>query len=216
LTGYLIREQSLCGPTIAFGKDSSIITFDKTSFTVTIPADVGPSGRHYVLAARIMNTDGSHYTSQVFSDVFELTGANGAWAEFQKDGMSLWGDDGMSCTGWSCVKDCATTAKVRAWMVAMSKKYYNCINACPDVSVRLSPSHDGVDGGPLIEPPACPSVPSASPTPNTLEGVPSKTYALPPSDEADAAYTGAAASREHSSVFETALFISVLMALVFA
>ncbi|KAJ4362060.1 hypothetical protein N0V83_011002 [Neocucurbitaria cava] len=85
---YLIHEQSLCDPTINIYSD--YIDLDDTPITVTIPPSVGPAGAHYVLIGRILNTDGSYYGSTWESDVFDLTGANGTWANYQRTGYTMW------------------------------------------------------------------------------------------------------------------------------
>ena len=201
--GYLIHEQSLCDPTINFTKDGSIIAFDNTPFSVTIPANVGPSGKYYVLAARVMNTDGSYYTSQVYSDVFELAGANGTWADIQKQGRSLWGDDGMACTGWSCVKDCADAPN----MVTTNGTYEKCVNSCPGVSIDPNWSRGGDPTAALVEPSACPSLSSTGATPTGSGDNPTRSSSR---TAATASQTGAAASRQNLSIL-VALMSTPLM-----
>lgn len=166
-SGYLIKEQSICDATIKVFSD--YIGFYDTPFTVTIPPTVGPAGAHYTLIGRIINTDGSYYGATWESDVIDLTGANGTWADYQKNGYQLWGDDGMACTGFACVKDCADTYGVEAPFSssenATNGTYNDCANACPDVNIAFGISTQG--GQPtasLTQPTACPSLPGASST----------------------------------------------------
>ncbi|KAF2030662.1 hypothetical protein EK21DRAFT_88777 [Setomelanomma holmii] len=159
--GYLIHEQTLCDPTITIDVDQGVANFEDMPFMVTITSTVGSSGKHYVLAARVMNTDGSYYTGQLFSDVFELTGANGTRAKFQQQGNTLWGDDGMACLGFSCVKGCADAPNITT-----TDGYYDtCINSCPGVSVDPNSSHDPTAA--LVEPSACPNSVSSKATTTT-------------------------------------------------
>ena len=71
--GYLIHERSICDPSISLNRDSSNIALNNTALTVTIPASVGPSGKHCPIVTRVMNTDGFYYTVELYSSVFELT-----------------------------------------------------------------------------------------------------------------------------------------------
>lgn len=165
-----------------------------------------------------MNTDGSHYTSEAYSDLFELAGANGTWPDWQRQVNALWGADGMSCTGWACVKECAESAGANATTITWPKYYRSCINVCPGVDVHYKPSHGGVDDGPLVEPPACPTLPSESPMPTgpapiSPQDLSYRVNVRPPSDWRSTVYTGAAVSRRRSTIFVSSLYVPLVVAM---
>lgn len=195
IAGYLIHEQTLCDPTIAWRKNPwDYITFNNTPFTITIPANVGPSGKHYVLMARVMNTDGSYYTSQMYSDVFELTGANGTWAQFQQQYRYLWGDDGIDCVGFSCVKDCADASN----MVTTNGTYQKCVNSCPNVSIDWENSSRGGDPtAAQVDASACPSPSSSSATPTVGTSNGGQSTGSASNTTGNAAQTGSAPPPRH-------------------
>jgi hypothetical protein len=147
--GYLNHEQTLCDPSIVISEDS--INLNGTFTTVTIPPTVGPSGKHYTIIGRILNTDGSYYGAEWQSDVFDLVGANGTWGNWQRQGYQLWGDDGISCTGFACVKDCANTLGPST----TNGTYENCANSCPSVDINPSSTRGGQPTAALTKPTAC-------------------------------------------------------------
>ncbi|KAF2686201.1 hypothetical protein K458DRAFT_416508 [Lentithecium fluviatile CBS 122367] len=138
LIGYLVHEHTLCHGSIDINIDS--VNYQNTSFSVTIPANVGPSGSHYALIARTFQTDGSWYGSSLESDAFELVGANGTRAEYQKGGYTLWGDDGLACSGFACVKECAGDT---SFGTPSNTTYQKCANACPSVTIDFESSSYG-------------------------------------------------------------------------
>jgi hypothetical protein len=143
---------------------------------VTIPANVGPSGKHYVLTAQTLNTDGSFYGASLESDIFELIGANGTWSPYQKDGYTLWGDDGIPCSAFTCVKQCAGDSSFARPAPSGSNSTHNeCINACPSVSVDESYTRGGQPTAALTTPSPCPSSRSLSATEATTTGEPTAT-----------------------------------------
>ncbi|CAO2653102.1 Nn.00g025130.m01.CDS01 [Neocucurbitaria sp. VM-36] len=210
---YLIYEQSLCDPTIKIFSD--YIGFYDTPITVTIPPSVGPSGKHYALIGRILNTDGSYYGSTWESDVFDLTGANGTWSDYQRNGYTVWGDDGMACTGFACVKECANSFGVgdNSW----NTTYEDCANACPDVDIAFETStYGGQPTAALTQPTACPDLPSAT-TPSSVATT-SRTTGMPTTRSstrtaAAAAATGGATSTLHLNVLSS-VFASVVVAIL--
>lgn len=129
------------------------MSLNDTPFNVTIPPTVGPSGAHYVLTAQIHQTDGSRYGSSLDSEVFELIDANGTWSGFQTEGLgnTLWGNDGISCGGYGCVKNCADSL-VHA---KNQTQYHDCANNCPGVSIDWSSSVGGQPTASRTKPPAC-------------------------------------------------------------
>lgn len=152
--GYLIQEQPLCDASIEISSDS--VDYQDTRFRVTIPANVGPSGKHYVLIAQTLNTDGSYYGASLESDVFELTGANGTWSQYQKGGYTLWGDDAIPCSGFACVKKCAGDSSFGDTSPSASNSTYEeCANACPSVSIDKSSTRGGQPTAALTTPSPC-------------------------------------------------------------
>ncbi|KAF1834428.1 hypothetical protein BDW02DRAFT_598215 [Decorospora gaudefroyi] len=204
---FLNYEQSLCDPTIQISEES--INLNGTSITVTVPPTVGPSGEHYALIGRILNTDGSYYGSEWQSDVFDLTGANGTWSEFQRQGTQLWGDDGMACTGFACVKQCADTLGYSTGEV----EYTNCANACPDVDIDFeSSTRAGQPTAALTEPTPCPGRVVTS---TDTDATPTATDFRPPSTRTAAAGVGTGAashSHEHHRAASILLFLAIAVA----
>jgi hypothetical protein len=150
MLGYLIHEQSLCDPTIEIASD--YINFGNTSITLSIPASVGPSGRHYVLNARTMKTDGSYYGSELESNVFALNGGTGEWAGYELQGRTLWGDSGIPCGSYNCVRQCGIDGQER---VQRNESYNDCANACPSVYIDPSSSYGGYPTAELTTPTPC-------------------------------------------------------------
>ncbi|KAH7070402.1 hypothetical protein BKA63DRAFT_75948 [Paraphoma chrysanthemicola] len=204
---YLIHEQTLCDPTINITVNAGIVVFNATPFTVTIPPSVGPSGKHYAIAARVMNTDGSYYTGQMYSDVIELTGANGTWAWFQQQGRNLWGDDGMSCSGFSCVKDCASGPNI----TYADGSYRRCIDTCPGVSVDPNSSRGGAPTAARVVPSACPSSVTSRATATATMTSPGGGSRSSSRTAAAAAPTGAAVARCAARATVFALFPFLVM-----
>ncbi|KAH7082101.1 hypothetical protein FB567DRAFT_98222 [Paraphoma chrysanthemicola] len=207
---YLIHEQTLCDPTINITVNAGIVVFNATPFTVTIPPSVGPSGKHYAIAARVMNTDGSYYTGQMYSDVLELTGANGTWANFQRQGNNLWGDDGMSCSGFSCVKDCANGPNI----TNTDGSYRRCINSCPGVSVDPNSSRGGAPTAARVVPSACSSAVTSRTTATVTMTSPGGGSRSSSRTAAAAAPTGAAVARSATGAIVFALFPFLVMVIL--
>jgi hypothetical protein len=211
--GYLVHEQTLCDPTVAWRKNPwDYITFNNTPFTVTIPANVGPSGKHYVLMARVMNTDGSFYTGQMNSDVFDLTGANGTWARFQQQGSYLWGDNGIDCVGWSCVKGCADATN----MVTTNGTYEKCVNSCPNVSIDWDNSSRGGDPtAALVKASACPTPSSSSATPTAGTRTVRQSAGSASNTAGATARTGSAPPRPYLKALLSLAFLPLAIHLLF-
>ncbi|ORY10800.1 hypothetical protein BCR34DRAFT_601817 [Clohesyomyces aquaticus] len=163
---YLLHEQPLCDESISVA--DSYVLFKNTSFTVTIPANIGPSGNHYVLKAQILQTDGSYYGTNLESSIFSLSGGTGEWADYQLQGYTLWGDDGIACAGYACARNCSA-GHLQSPLIGnpanTTNQVENCINSCSSVSVDFENSTRG--GQPttdLTTPTACPVASNASPT----------------------------------------------------
>jgi hypothetical protein len=206
--GFLNYEQSLCDPSIIISEDS--ITLNGTSITVTVPPTVGPSGKHYAIMGRILNTDGSYYGAEWQSDVFDLTGANGSWAGFQRQGNQLWGDDGMSCTGFACVKECADSAGP---VTTNETIYQDCANSCPDVDIAFeSSTRGGQPTAALTKPTACPQRGASSTGTDT---VPTETGSLgSPTRSAGVGVSTGAAPHSVQNLYMSALLGFVAIAVV--
>ncbi|KAF2114604.1 hypothetical protein BDV96DRAFT_101585 [Lophiotrema nucula] len=150
---YLVHEQTLCDSTIGIASD--YIHFKNTTFTVNIPASVGPSGAHYVLLAQILQTDGSYYGATLYSDVFTLTNATGQWGTTQEQGYTLWGADGIACSGFDCVKNCSNVANQNYKNGDNSTLYNSCANSCPNVFIDPTSMYGGQPTASLTKPTAC-------------------------------------------------------------
>ena len=180
-----------------------------TPITVTVPPTVGPSGKHYTLIGRILNTDGSYYGATWESDVFDLTGANGTWSSSQQKGYTMWGDDGMACTGFACVKECADSVGP----TSQDTEYQNCANNCPGVDIDFeSSSYGGQPTAALTQPTAC-SISlstSASATSSTtaVNGRPTRSSTR---TAAASAATGAATTSLHRNVLSSVLTLVVMV-----
>jgi hypothetical protein len=197
--GYLIHEQTLCDKSIDIGSDS--VNYQNTTFNVTIPSTVGPAGRHYVLIAQTFNTDGSYYGASLNSDIFELIGANGTWSEYQLDGATLWGNQGIPCSGFACVKACAGGPSWKDQSDLAISRYEECVNACPSVSILESSTRGGQPTAALTTPSPCsintsPSDIDATATPEStgVSAVPSASRS--PSATAAAGSSAAGSGRE--------------------
>jgi hypothetical protein len=202
LPGYLNHKQSLCDPSVIISEDS--INLNGTLTTITIPPTVGPSGKHYTIIGRILNTDGSYYGAEWQSDVFDLSGANGTWGNWQRQGYQLWGDDGMSCTGFACVKDCADTIGPST----TNNTYRDCTNSCPSVDIDWSSTRGGQPTAALTKPTACPEHAIA----NTVSIVPTATDILGSSIRTapnSVATAAASHSFQYTPVLTTLCFIAV-------
>lgn len=213
--GYLNREETLCDPTVVVFQDH--ISLYDTPVTVTIPSTVGPSGRHYALIGRIINTDGSYYGSTWESDVFDLQGANGTWADYQQTGYHLWGDDGIDCTGFACVKDCAATFGTSSTGSDTNSTYNGCANACPDVSIAFgSSTYGGQPTTDLTQPTQCPEQPVTRTSGSSTEGMPTATRTTRTSTRTAAAgVSTGAASHSHSDalMFVVPLIVAKMLSL---
>lgn len=124
---------------------------------MTIPASVGPSGKHYVLKAQTLKTDGSYYGATLESNVFSITGSTGDWGQYQLQGLTLWGDDGIPCGAYDCVRKCASEAQhdYKNGMKTPNSTYVDCANDCPNVYIDPSSSYGGQPTTSLTTPSAC-------------------------------------------------------------
>ena len=155
---------------------------------------------------RILNTDGSYYGAEWQSDVFDLQGANGTWGSWQRQGAQLWGDDGMSCIGFACVKDCADTTDADTG--DHNDAYRQCANSCPSVDIDWSSTRGGQPTASLTRPTACPQQAKVTST----DAVPTETGFVGTSTRSAATSitTGAAPHSFQSSYMSTILcFVAI-------
>ncbi|KAF2477090.1 uncharacterized protein BDR25DRAFT_43630 [Lindgomyces ingoldianus] len=173
---YLIHEHTLCDESVVIADD--YVLFKNTSFSVTIPANIGPSGNHYVLVAQILQTDGSYYGASLESNVFSLSGGTGYWGHYQLQGYTLWGDDGTPCTGYACVRNCSDTAyeSSKAGQGNGTIQYQDCANSCPNVTINFeSSTRGGQPTAELTKPTSCSTQPLVSSTARTTSSGPLST-----------------------------------------
>ncbi|KAF2020433.1 hypothetical protein BU24DRAFT_456511 [Aaosphaeria arxii CBS 175.79] len=167
---YLLQEETLCNPTIEI--DEGYVLFRNTTVTVTVPPSVGPSGKHYTVQGRILKTDGSYYGSSLDSNVFNLSGGTGEWADYELKGYTLWGDDGIPCGGYDCVRGC-NNATFSAFDRNSTRE---CANSCPGVFINPTSSFGGQPTATMSMPSACSIEYSSSiPATSTTRTLPSTT-----------------------------------------
>lgn len=108
-----------------------------TTFTVNIPADVGPEGEYYSLATMEYNTDPNKDGPSGFqySNSIDLEGATGNWSQLELGGTMSLDPDNIPCTAYGCARSCAqqfypnnTGEDITDWIPTQE-----CINACPGV-----------------------------------------------------------------------------------
>ncbi|KAF2812381.1 uncharacterized protein BDZ99DRAFT_569069 [Mytilinidion resinicola] len=156
----LIKAISVCDPSITVY--DQYVQISNTTYKVTIPANIGPSGPHYVLKSQLIQTDGSRYGAELSSDVFDLTSATGNWAYTQLQGYTLWSADGVPCTGFPCVKNCSEAAH-NAYQKsnnASDSAYQDCANSCPGVNINFNSTQQPTQ--PTSTPSPCPARASTS------------------------------------------------------
>ncbi|KAF2652010.1 hypothetical protein K491DRAFT_719343 [Lophiostoma macrostomum CBS 122681] len=152
---YLLHEHALCDASISIAADH--VSYQNTSFTVSIPSSIGPSGSNYVLVARTLQTDGSYYGASLQSNVFELTGGTGKWSAVQSQGYTLWGADGIPCSSYSCVRNCSNAESEGTASNAQNgtSTYNACANSCPNVYIDPSSTRGGQPTATLTMPTSC-------------------------------------------------------------
>ncbi|KAH7136108.1 hypothetical protein B0J11DRAFT_178672 [Dendryphion nanum] len=199
---YLINTEPICNPTIELtNKD---VYYKNTTFQVTVPASVGPSGKHYVLMMRTINTDGTYYGMWPASNVFYLTGGTGAWASFELQGNTLWGDDGIFCGGYDCVRRCAASGILN--YTSKNNGYENCANSCPSVFIDPSSTRGGQATASLTQATPCSLSQTPASSTTTSFGNPTATRTR---SAAAAAGTGAASSFVDMNYFVFAFMVFV-------
>ena len=204
--GYLINNEPICNPMIELR--NSGIYYKNTTFDVTIPASVGPSGNHYVLMIRTTNTDGTYYGVRLESNVFNLSGGTGAWARFETQGNTLWGDDGIACGGYDCVRQCAATSNMNS--TSSETGYRACANSCPNVFIDPSSTRGGQATAPLTQATPCSNAPTST---SATTGVTSTAGTSTSRRVAAAAGTGAASP---ALVFNYPLFRIVFSGILYS
>ncbi|OCK81195.1 hypothetical protein K432DRAFT_392387 [Lepidopterella palustris CBS 459.81] len=104
----LISKISICDPSITVL--NSYVALANTTFSVTIPPSVGPSGTNYIIKLQLIQTDGQYYGGDFSSNEFTLTGATGNWSQFQLLGYTLWTADGNPTHRIFIHKNCCDVA----------------------------------------------------------------------------------------------------------
>ncbi|RFU35452.1 hypothetical protein B7463_g848, partial [Scytalidium lignicola] len=124
---------------------------DTTTLSITIPADVGPSGPYYSLAITDVTADGD--TNYIFTDGgdFNLEGGTAKWSPAELQGTAFGDDTIVPCTSYNCVRNCTLLVdfdnlqNISAEAAeAETKAGYECMAACPGIHV---PSWNETYGG---------------------------------------------------------------------
>lgn len=137
VTGFLARNISICDPTITIASDH--VSFDNTTIQFTIPPSVGPDGANYGVSIQLFQTDGSRYSVDVGSNIFNLSSATGNWSKSQLADWVLSSPDTIPCSSFACVKNCADMV----WNLTMYAEtsndtvYRDCAAKCPGVTIPL-------------------------------------------------------------------------------
>jgi hypothetical protein len=121
----------------------------------------------------------------------------------QRQGYQLWGDDGISCAGFACVKDCGDVIDPST----TNDTYSDCTNSCPGVDIDPSSHRGGQPTAALTKPTACPdhAIASAASSVSAATGLPGNSTRT----AANSVATGAAS---HSVQYPSALAMLLLMA----
>ncbi|KAH8803647.1 hypothetical protein F5884DRAFT_904142 [Xylogone sp. PMI_703] len=153
-------------------------SIDTTTLSVTIPADVGPSGEYYALAVTALTADGDsdfRYTD----GGFKLEGGKATFspAELMNTAGTSFGNDAViPCTSYNCVRDCVRDVDFESFanmsdqeIEAETKKAYECMAACPNIDVPSwedSYGPEAFDDEPSSDDSSSSSAPASSATPS--------------------------------------------------
>ncbi|RFU35721.1 hypothetical protein B7463_g571, partial [Scytalidium lignicola] len=112
-------------------------TIDTTTLTITIPADVGPSGSFYSISTMEFNQDPYKDGPSGFeySGTFDLEGGKGEWSSSELAGFGLGDMDSVPCTAYNCIRQCNNGIDPTSDDKAIYKKVYECMLNCPGVSL---------------------------------------------------------------------------------
>ncbi|KAF9530011.1 hypothetical protein CPB83DRAFT_851433 [Crepidotus variabilis] len=163
----LLSNISLCDNGISVFNNH--IDLSNSTFTVSIPKDIGPPGKFYSLHAQMYLTNGKKYSGEISSPPFTLSGATGHFGAVQQKGYALWTATYFPCSSFSCVVACADGASATAGATSDSTQYHECAAKCPGVTLPPSDSPDLNNGTPPLLPtnaPAC--LLSATPSSSSL------------------------------------------------
>jgi len=129
---------------------ANLTDISKTSVSVTIPADVGPSGsKYYQISTMEYNNDPNSDTGDSgfqYSSYFTLTGASGNWSQWELDGHTL-GDDTVPCTSVSCLRKCANDNYKSEADESKMDAIYDCFAKCPGYPQDQDEEADGGEEG---------------------------------------------------------------------
>ncbi|KAK5123706.1 hypothetical protein LTR85_002342 [Meristemomyces frigidus] len=127
------------GPTCYLMNSTSL----SSPFTVTVPADSGPSADYYSIAISDLTTS----QGATYSNRFNFTGGTGNYTEYEQHlgGAPFWSADDLPCTAYACARKCAQASYPDD---LTSTSAYNtmksCILECSGVSAAASqtgPAH---------------------------------------------------------------------------
>lgn len=124
------------GPVCQLVNSSAI---DTTSLSLTIPADVGPSGAFYSIAVMEFNQDPDKDGPSGFeySNGFTLQGGTAEWSQAELTGEAFGDGDVIPCTAYNCVRQCTVNFNITEAQTDMSiaKQMYECMYKCPGINV---------------------------------------------------------------------------------
>lgn len=116
-----------------------------TTLDITIPPDVGPSGRFYALAGTGINLDlgmgMSGYAGSEDSNNFTLKGGTAQWSPGELKGVIFGFPNDIPCTSYNCVRNCTNGMALDFAEVSVQankpgvKQAYECMASCPGVHV---------------------------------------------------------------------------------
>lgn len=177
---------------------------DVDTLSITIPADIGPSGPYYTIAVTYLTADGDE--DFMFTDGdFDLEGGTAQWSPAEKLGTAFGDDTVIPCTSYNCVRNCTLVVDfdnlpniTPAAAEAQTKSAYECMAACPGVNIpswneTYGPEAFGTDDSDSSSSSA--SAPASAPT-STLASSASST---PASTKATAAVTSSSSKSTSTS-----------------
>ncbi|KAH8812672.1 hypothetical protein F5884DRAFT_832285 [Xylogone sp. PMI_703] len=150
----------------------NLTSMDMTTLSITILADIGPSGSFYALVSTDINLGGGSsfagYINYGTDSAFSLQGGTGKWSPAELSGVSFSNDNRVPCTAYSCVRNCTLTTKVK------SDQFYECMGGCPGVYIPSAALSDGsvpistetISGTVIVEMGPSSALPSGSTTPS--------------------------------------------------
>ena len=116
-----------------------------------LPIDIGQDGAYYAIAAQPFNQDPNNRTvsnSSVgivqYSKPFSVAGTNGTFAQYERDGHSPGWAEFISCSAYSCVRECYSRSYPRDWTddpcAGAPHVAYDCFAECPNTDIPNWPN----------------------------------------------------------------------------